>query len=382
MNIMITGAQGFMGRNLQQFLNQRPNAADDVIFPIDLATDAQELHDAAKQADFVFHLAGVNRPENTDDFMRGNSDFTKELLSLLQAAKKPPVLLSSSTQAGLQNPYGQSKRAAELEVREYGERCGTPVYIYRLTNAFGKWSRPNYNSVVATYCYAISRGMPISVSNPDAPLHFNYIDDIAAEFIRALDDQPTRENEFCVVSPTHDIKLGELAALIRSFDTDRKALNVPDQSDPFTKKLYSTYLSFLPPEDFANSPSIHSDHRGSFTELFHMGERGQVSVNISKPHITKGEHWHHSKHEKFVVVVGEGIIRFRKIGDTTVISYRVSGDAPQIVDIPPGYTHNIENLGDCDMVTIMWANECFDPSNPDTIYLPVAAPSNQQRKEI
>ncbi len=371
MNILITGAEGFMGRNLREALYQRPGAQHDTFALIDVRSPEAELRAAARVADFVFHLAGVNRPEDPADFMRGNGGFTETLLAMLEEGKRPPVLLSSSTQAATQNPYGESKRAAEQAVRDYGLRSGVPVLIYRMTNAFGKWSRPNYNSAVATFCHNIARGLPISLSDPEAMLRLNYIDDICAEFIRALNGHPTREGDFCAVHPVHEIKLGDLSALLNTFHSGRDALDVPDQSDPLVRKLFATYLSFLPPDDFARPTVTHADERGSFTELLHMGGHGQVSVNVSRPHVAKGDHWHHTKHEKFIVLAGEGVIRLRKIGDGTILSYRVSGDTPMAVDIPPGYTHSIENLGDTDMLTLMWANERFCPEAPDTVRLPV-----------
>jgi len=372
LHILVTGAKGFIGRNLMMELEQRAQTTGDVLCPIDLDTPARQLEEAIRQADFVFHLAGVNRPRDPAEFTTGNRDFTVSLLSRLEAAKKPPVVLTSSIQAALENPYGQSKLAAEEALAAYGRRTGSAVFPYRLPNAFGKWSRPNYNSAIATFCSNLTRGLPITVNDPAVELTLVYIDDIVAEFLQALDGCANRQGEFCAVEPVHRIRLGDVAELLRSFGEMRNRLEAPDQSDPFTRKLYATYLSFLPPDDFARTPVIHSDERGSFTELLHLGGHGQVSLNVSKPHITKGEHWHHTKHEKFIVVQGEGIIRFRKPGDSTVISYRVSGDTRTVVDIPPGYTHNIENLGDTDLLTIMWANECFDPAHPDTYRLPVA----------
>ena len=360
-----------MGKNLCAALNDLPDAGANTLYPIDVGSTEEELRSAALQADFVFHLAGVNRPTDPEDFKRGNSDFTAHLIALLEQGKKPPVLLSGSIQAALQNPYGVSKLAAEEALRAYGVRWNTPVCLYRLPNAFGKWSRPNYNSAVATFCHNIARGLPITVNDPETVLHLVYIDDIVAEFLRALQGAPCREGEFCAVRPVHQIKLGELAERLRSFAAMRDSLTVPDQSDPLTRKLHATYLSFLPPEDFARTPIIHSDPRGSFTELLHMGGHGQVSLNVSHPHITKGEHWHNTKHEKFIVISGEGVIRFRKPGDVTVLSYKVNGETQTVVDIPPGYTHNIENTGDTDMLTLMWANESFDPARPDTLRLPV-----------
>ena len=377
MRILITGADGFMGRNLRHtLLCARPQ---DELMCVDVQTTAEDCASAAKQADFVFHFAGVNRPKTEAEFMEGNRDFTQTLLTLLEAGKKPPVWVSSSIQAALDNPYGASKRAGEEAVRAYGDRTGAPVYLYRLPNAFGKWSRPNYNSAVATFCHNIAHGLPIQVNDPSVRLRLCYIDDIMAECLRALDGHATQgEDGFCVVQPEHTILVGELAQTIASFRDLRDRLDTPDQSDPLTAKLYATYLSFLPPDDFARSPIVHADARGSFTELLHLGGHGQVSVNVSKPHITKGEHWHHTKHEKFIVLSGEGVIRFRKPDDQTVIAYRVRGDVPQIVDIPPGYTHNIENTGETDLITLMWANERFDPERPDTFRLPVEPPKEDE----
>jgi len=370
MNILITGAKGFMGRNLSHTLSAlRPEDALDLI---DAASTGEELVQAAQRADFVFHLAGVNRPKDPAEFMKGNGDLTQQLMHLLEEAKKPPVWLSSSIQAELENPYGQSKRAAEDAVRAYGERTGAQTCIYRLPNVFGKWSQPNYNSAVATFCYNIARGLPITVNDPAVRLRLVHIDDVVNECLRALNGETQQgEDGFCHVEPVHSILLGEMASLLENFRDLRDRLDVPDQSDPLTAKLYATYLSFLPEHDFARQAVTHSDHRGSFTELIHMAGHGQVSVNVSKPHITKGEHWRHTKHEKFIVLSGEGVIRFRRPDEDTVISYRVSGDVFQVVDIPPGYTHNIENTGDTDMVTLMWANEVFDPAKPDTYRLPV-----------
>lgn len=371
MHILITGAQGFMGRNLTAALASTPQTESYKLFKADVDTSLHALSAAAKEADFVFHLAGVNRPTDEADFQRGNADFTKWLMKALEAGKKPPVLLSSSTQATLPNPYGQSKLAAENTVFAYGKKNNTPVYIYRLTNAFGKWCRPNYNSAVATFCHNIARDLPIHVNDPTAELHLNYIDDIIEEFLRALMAAPTREGSLCIVQPEHVITLGQLVALLKHFHESRNRFDLVDQSDPFTRKLHATYLSFLPQNNFALHPIVHNDSRGSFTELLHMNGYGQMSVNVSLPHITKGEHWHHTKHEKFIVVSGNGIIRFRLVGDTKILTYPVSGDQATVVDIPPGYTHNIENLGEIPMVTLMWANERFQPTYPDTISLPV-----------
>lgn len=371
MNILITGARGFMGKNLRSALTGRCGDAHRLML-LDMPHTEEELLAAAAEADFVFHLAGVNRPTDPADFQKGNADFTRQLLTLLkERGKRPPVLLSSSIQAALENPYGQSKLSAEQAVADYGRETGSAVYLYRLPNIFGKWSRPNYNSAVATFCHNVARGLPITVNDPSVTLRLVYIDDVVEEFLRAMEGQPHREGEWCTVQPVHEVNLGHMAELIQSFPALRDSLTAPDQSDPLVKKLYATYLSFLPPEDFSRPTVTHADQRGSFTELLHMGSRGQVSLNISKPHITKGDHWHQTKHEKFIVLQGEGVIRFRKVGDSTVIAYKVSGENLTVVDIPTGYTHSIENTGDTDMLTLMWANEVFDPAHPDTLRLPV-----------
>lgn len=371
MNILITGARGFMGKNLRSALTGRYGDAHRLML-LDMPHTEEELLAAAAEADFVFHLAGVNRPTDPADFQKGNADFTRQLLTLLkERGKRPPVLLSSSIQAALENPYGQSKLSAEQAVADYGRGTGSAVYLYRLPNVFGKWSRPNYNSAVATFCHNVARGLPITVNDPSVTLRLVYIDDVVEEFLRAMEGQPCREGEWCTVQPVHEVNLGHMAELIQSFPALRDSLTAPDQSDPLVKKLYATYLSFLPPEDFSRPTVTHADQRGSFTELLHMGSRGQVSLNVSRPHITKGDHWHQTKHEKFIVLQGEGVIRFRKVGDSTVIAYKVSGENLTVVDIPTGYTHSIENTGDTDMLTLMWANEVFDPAHPDTLRLPV-----------
>lgn len=371
MNILITGARGFMGKNLRSALTGRYGDAHRLML-LDMPHTEEELLAAAAEADFVFHLAGVNRPTDPADFQKGNADFTRQLLTLLkERGKRPPVLLSSSIQAALENPYGQSKLSAEQAVADYGRETGSAVYLYRLPNVFGKWSRPNYNSAVATFCHNVARGLPITVNDPSVTLRLVYIDDVVEEFLRAMEGQPHREGEWCTVQPVHEVNLGHMVELIQSFPGLRDSLTAPDQSDPLVKKLYATYLSFLPPEDFSRPTVTHADQRGSFTELLHMGSRGQVSLNVSRPHITKGDHWHQTKHEKFIVLQGEGVIRFRKVGDSTVIAYKVSGENLTVVDIPTGYTHSIENTGDTDMLTLMWANEVFDPAHPDTLRLPV-----------
>ena len=375
MKVLITGARGFIGSNLCLTLKQIDGME---VLPYDLGDEAK-LDGYAAACDFVMHLAGVNRPKDPAEFKQGNAVFTEDILEKLAArSTPPPVLLSSSIQAALDNPYGLSKRAAEEAVRAYEEKTGAPVFIYRLANVFGKWCRPNYNSAVATWCHNIARDLPIQVRDPNAEVTLVYVDDVVKSFISRVErvergesptcsTRSTRQKEILSVNPSYTKTLGEIVNLIQSFRDEPKTLMVPDQEDGFTKKLYATYLSFLPEDQFSYPLTMHCDNRGSFTEALHSAERGQVSVNISHPGIVKGQHWHHTKHEKFLVVSGQGVIRFRKmVGDDKVIEYPVSGEKLEVVRIPPGYTHNIENTGKGDMVTLMWANEVFDPGAPDT----------------
>jgi UDP-2-acetamido-2,6-beta-L-arabino-hexul-4-ose reductase len=377
MNILVTGARGFMGKNLVATLEAIRDGKDKsrgltqelTILPYDLDTDPALLDGYCRQADFVCHLAGVNRPRDAAEFMEGNFGFTSTLLSSLRKhSNRAPVLIASSIQAALDNPYGQSKKAGEDLLFAYGRQTGAPVYVYRLPNAFGKWSRPNYNSAIATFCHNIARGLPITVSDRANMLNLVYIDDIVAEIIRAMQGKPNKTGEFCEVLPVHRASLGQIVDWISGFPESRTSLQVPQLDQPLVKKLYSTYLSFLPEDAFAYPLTSHADERGSFTEVLRTPDRGQVSVNISKPGVTKGNHWHHTKNEKFLVVKGRVVIRFRKIGGREVIEYFVNGDELKVVDIPTGYTHNIENLGEEDMVTLMWANEPFDPQKPDTYF--------------
>ncbi len=304
--------------------------------------------------------------------MEGNFGFTSELLELLKKHNnKSSILITSSIQAEKDNLYGNSKRAGEELLFNYSKESGAKALVYRLPNLFGKWSRPNYNTVVATYCHNIARGLDIQVNNEDAELTLCYIDDVLEEFIRALEGNETVNGKYCCVPVIHKIKLGDLADRIRSFKESRKDLSIANMEDELTKKLYSTYLSFLPEDEFSYDLKMNCDNRGSFTEFIRTPERGQVSVNVAKSGITKGNHWHHTKNEKFLVVSGTGLIRFRKIDSDEIIEYKVSGEKLQVVDIPTGYTHSIVNIGDTDMVTVMWANEAFNPVKPDTYFLEV-----------
>ena len=369
MKILVTGAKGFIGKNLIAELKTTTNHE---IFEYDQDTDYSLLKQYCQETNFVFHLAGVNRPKEQSEFMSGNFGFTSKLLDLLkQYQNNCPVMISSSIQAALDNPYGQSKKAGEELLFSYSEETGANVLIYRFPNVFGKWCRPNYNSAVATFCHNIAHDLPIQVNDPSVEMTLVYIDDVVKSLTDALEGKEQREDNYCVVPITHQTTLGKIVDLIESFKASRAERSIPDMSEPFTKKLYSTYLSYLPENQFSYDLKMNVDARGSFTEFIRTPDRGQVSVNISKPGITKGNHWHHTKNEKFLVVSGSGVIRFRKLDTDEIIEYFVSGDKLEVVDIPVGYTHNIENLGDSDMVTIMWVNEIFDPENPDTNYLEV-----------
>lgn len=389
MNILVTGAKGFIGKNLIETLHNIRDGKDKsfgietdiTVFEYDVDTDPALLDLYCKNADFVFNLAGVNRPQDPKEFMEGNFGFTSILLDTLKKYNNTcPIMISSSIQASLDNPYGESKKAGENLMFAYSKETGAKVYVYRFPNIFGKWCRPNYNSAVATFCYNIAHDLPIKVNDPSVNMILVYVDDVISELISVLKgDSIVDEQGYCSVQVEHKIKLGEIVELIYSFKESRETKAVPDMTDgSFEKKLYSTYLSYLPEDKFAYPLKMNVDERGSFTEILRTKERGQFSVNISKPGITKGEHWHHTKNEKFVVVSGKGLIQFRKVGTNPetgeaypVIDYHVSGDNIEVVDIPTGYTHNIINEGNTDLVTFMWSNECFNPEKPDTYFLKV-----------
>jgi UDP-2-acetamido-2,6-beta-L-arabino-hexul-4-ose reductase len=369
MKILVTGAKGFIGKNL---IAELKNRGFNNVYEYDKDTSPVLLEVYCREAEFIFHLAGVNRPKEQAEFMEGNFGFTLTLLDILKKYNNTcPIMLASSIHAELDNPYGKSKRAGEDLMFSYSNETGAKVLIYRFPNVFGKWCRPNYNSAVATFCHNIAHNLPITVNDPNVLMTLVYIDDLVEELINALEGKENRVRFFCEVPIMYDITLGEIAHLIQTFKTSSEDRSIPNMSNAFTKKLYSTYLSYLPTNQLSYELKMNTDNRGSFTEFIKTPDRGQVSVNISKPGITKGNHWHHTKNEKFLVVSGKGVIRFRKIDSDEVIEYFVSGDKLVVVDIPQGYTHNIENLGDKDMVTIMWANELFDPEKPDTYYLEV-----------
>ena len=369
MNILITGANGFVGKNLVATLEQDNRYT---LFKVTRETSATELADYASKADFVYHLAGVNRPHDNAEFQESNVDFTNALLTALaKANNNAPIVLTSSIQAENDSPYGMSKKDGEVLLIQYGQNRGIPVFIYRLPNLFGKWSKPNYNSVIATFSYKIARNEDIIINDPEVELTLVYIDDLIEEFLRALEVTPTKEDNYCIVPVVYKKKLGAIAKLLKEFKNSRDSRVISNLNDDFILKLYSTYLNFLPVGDFSYPLLMHEDPRGSFTEFVKSPYAGQVSVNVSKPGITKGEHWHHTKNEKFLVVSGHGVIRFRDYFSDDVVEYEVSGDKLEVVDIPTGYTHSIVNTGDSDMVTIMWVNEMFDPNNPDTFSLDV-----------
>ena len=391
--ILVTGSGGFLGKNLVAELKNR---GFQTIYTYDMDGAPEELSSYCTDCDFVFHLAGVNRPKDPAEFMKGNRDFLKEVVSLLRENNNPaPLLISSSIQAALENPYGESKRAAEEYLLTYTKETGAEVFIYRLPNVFGKWCRPNYNSVVATFCYNIAHELPIRIDNPETELSLIYIDDVLELFIGELTEYLKRREAGDTGRRTeaageqeqagkdigrdeavyrevpkdkiHTIRLGDLAERIQSFYESRKTLIMPELSDALTKKLYSTYLSYLPEDAFSYPLSMHEDERGSFTE-FIKSPLGQVSINVVKPGIIKGNHWHHTKNEKFLVVRGKGCFQFRKYGEERVIEYHVTGEKPEVIDVPCGYVHNIINEGSEEMVVVIWANEIYDPDRPDTYY--------------
>lgn len=377
MNILVTGAKGFVGKNLvSAFKNIKdgkdrthPELTIDSIYEYDVDSTLEELDSYCKDADFVVNLAGVNRPQNEEEFMQGNFGFVSDMLGMLtKYENKAPILGSSSIQAALDNPYGKSKKAGEDLLFQYGKDNGVKVLIYRFPNLFGKWCRPNYNSAVATFCNNIANELPIIVNDPSYMMTLAYIDDVVDEIIGALSGNEHKDGDFCKVPVVHKITLGEIVELLNKFHDQPQTLTIPEIPEgSFAKKLYSTYLSYLPKEKASFELKMNVDARGSFTELLRSEKCGQVSVNISKPGITKGQHWHNTKWEFFIVVSGKGLIQQRKIGSDKVLNFEVSGDKIEAVHMLPGYTHNIINLSDTeDLVTVMWANECFNPNKPDT----------------
>ena len=394
MNILITGAKGFVGRNLTETLktirdgkNRTRNVTVEEIYEYDIDTDPALLDEYCQKADFVFNLAGVNRPQNQEEFMQGNFGFASTLLDTLKKHKNTcPVMISSSIQATCigryDSEYGRSKKAGEELMFSYAEETGAKVLVYRFPNLFGKWCRPNYNSAVATFCNNIANDLPIQVNDPSVQLELLYIDDLVDEMLDALEGKEhhcefdgietvmTEGGRYCAAPISHKVTLGEIVELLHSFKAQPKTLMMPEiPNNSFAKKLYSTYLSYLPKEGAIFDLKMNCDDRGSFTELLKTASCGQFSVNISKPGITKGQHWHHTKWEFFIVVAGKALIQQRKIGTEEVLNFEVSGEKIQAIHMLPGYTHNIINLSETDdLVTLMWANEQFDPGKPDTFF--------------
>ena len=368
--VLLTGADGFIGRNLRIRLERR----DDVrLICIDVENTKEELSTAAREADFIIHLAGVNRPKDVSEFESGNKGLTEDLVELLSSRDtKIPILISSSIQAVLDNPYGKSKLGAEEAIRDYAQLTGASVFIFRLPNVFGKWCRPNYNSVIATWCYNTTHNLPIQINHPTAELHLVYIDDVAEAFIAALDGKVFPESDgFCRVNQTYKRSLAEIAGMLESFSASRDTLIMPSLDDRFTRALYATWLSYLPERQFSYPLEMKRDDRGWLAEFIKSSFFGQVFVSKTKPGITRGNHWHHTKVEKFLVISGDALIRFRKIGDEKIVEYPVSGDKLHVVDIPVGYTHSITNIGETELIALFWADEIFNPAAPDTYFLEV-----------
>jgi len=385
--ILVTGAKGFVGknlcanlRNIQEGKDRRfPELSVEEVFEYDIDTNPALLDEYCEKADFVFNLAGVNRPNDTSEFMEGNFGFASILLETLKKYKNTcPVMLSSSQQAGLSgrfgdSEYGRSKKAGEELFYQYGQETGAKVLVYRFPNVFGKWCKPNYNSAVATFCNAVANDLPYTVNDPNVELELLYIDDLVEEMIGALQGREHRCEQFSYCPITHKATLGEIVELLKHFAEQPKTLLIPEMPEnSFVKKLYSTYLSYLPKEKVAFPLKMNVDDRGSFTELLHILNNGQVSINISKPGITKGQHWHNTKWEFFIVVAGHGLIQERKIGSDEVLEFEVSGENIQCIHMLPGYTHNIINLSETEnLVTVMYSNEIFNPDKPDTYFEPV-----------
>jgi len=373
--VMVTGASGFLGRHMVEALSRHEGCG---VFAIDRRSSVKELRAGLEKVDIIWHLAGVNRPAEEVEFQTGNEGFTREILGMLrEMGRRPTIVFSSSIQAALDNPYGRSKRMAEEAIGDWASETGAHAWIFRLPNLFGKWCRPYYNSVIATFCHNVVQGLPITVSDPARHLELAYIDDVVAAMVSVVswglevigtDIGTTRWPQ---IPRLFQITLGDLAARIASFRETRTSLKLPDFGDDLNRCLYATYLSYLQPSDFAYSLDRKTDSRGSLAEFVKLQSGGQIFVSRTGPGITRGNHYHHTKTEKFLVLEGEAVVRFRALNRTEIVEYRVDGRDLRVIDIPPGYTHSIENLGTGDLVTLFWANEVFDPSRPDTYFLPV-----------
>ncbi len=377
--ILVTGAAGFLGRNLVVHLQAREDVS---LFQLDRANSPQELDDWAAEADVVFHLAGVNRPENVEEFQEGNVEFTAALLDAIKrTGNRAQLIFSSSIQAAIDNPYGRSKRRAEEILTDYAAETGAVVSVFRLKNLFGKWCSPNYNSVTATFCHRIARDLPIDIRDPDCKITLAHVDDVVEAFLTEMDERPARNGVLVTPDPIPDftLTLGELGCRIKFMHQMQKTQLLPDFSSRFDRQLYGTYLSYLPQERWQYAPSkIHADNRGNLAELLKSPQFGQVFVSRTNPGVTRGNHYHHTKTEKFVVIGGEGLIRLRHIHQREVTEFRVRGEDYRIVEIPPGYTHSITNTGTTEMITLFWACEMFDPDHPDTYPMPVLLETNQE----
>ncbi len=364
MKVLLTGAKGFIGKNLSLHLQQKGHE----VLSFDKENSDEDLKTYLSQADFIVHLAGINRPLKEEEFFDGNVNFTVKLLDYLKASgRKIPLLFSSSTQAEKDNPYGRSKAMAESQIFVFEEQSGNPVYVYRLYNVYGKWCRPSYNSVIATWCYSISRNVPIQINPSAGKIDFVYIDDVCREIVSLIEGEISPScKDVHHVEPHDSATLDEVARLLLSFKESRENFLVPEIDTSFKKKLHATYLSYLPESEFDYPLNSHKDQRGSFTEILKTAKEGQFSVNVINPGVTKGNHYHHTKNEKFVVLSGTCLVRFRKLGSEEVLSYTLNGEEMRVLDIPVGYTHSIQNVGKEQAIVFMWASESFDPSNPDT----------------
>ncbi|HIP14803.1 MAG TPA: SDR family oxidoreductase [Sulfurimonas autotrophica] len=368
MNILITGSNGFIGKNLKERLSRVENVN---IFTFNKENTLQELASYIEEIDFIFHLAGVNRPKEINEFYKGNSGLTKQLIELIEAAnKRIPILLSSSTQAEIDNDYGKSKKKSESLLRAYGEKNSVPIYIYRLPNVFGKWCRPNYNSVIATWCHNITHDISLQVNDEKALLTLVYIDDVVDSFVEHLHDDATCLS--CNINTIYQKTLGEISQLLEAFKSNRSSLLIPPVGRGFERALYATYLSYLPTNNFNYELKGHSDERGTFYEVLKTVDSGQFSISTTNPgDVIRGHHYHNTKNEKFLLVKGEAVIELRHINSDEIIEYRVSDKKMEIVEMIPGYTHNIKNISDDVMILCIWANEVYDHDNPDTNYLEV-----------